>query len=171
MRRFRLFAIGLSIAVTLSLAAGCTGGSRPQTGRVTFQNGEVTLAGNLFVPVGEGPFPAVVIIHGSGKETARDLVLHSWFFVQHGFVVLTYDKRGVGESSGSYQRVVPKNSEAVLGELAGDALAGVEFLKNHNKIDPNRIGLFGLSQGGWIAPLAAYVALMMDKYPPFRLGD
>ena len=79
MKKFRLFAIGLSIVVLLSLVAGCGGGgsSRPQTGRVTFQNGEVTLAGNLFIPVGEGPFPAVVIIHGSDPETSRDLVLHS----------------------------------------------------------------------------------------------
>jgi len=156
MRRFRLFTIGLSIVVILSLVAGCTGGgSRPRAGRVTFQNGEVTLAGNLFIPVGEGPSPAVVIIHGSEKETARDLVLHSWFFVQHGFAVLTYDKRGVGESGGTYKRVDVKNSESVLDELASDALAGVEFLKNHGQIDPNMIGLFGGSQAGWIAPLAA----------------
>jgi len=155
MRRFRLFAIGLSIVIALSLIAGCTGASRPRAGRVTFQNGEVTLAGNLFIPVGEGPLPAVVIIHGSGKETARDLLLHSWFFVQYGFAVLTYDKRGVGESTGSYKRVDAKSGEDVLGDLAGDALAGVEFLKNHNKIDPNRIGFFGGSQAGWIAPLAA----------------
>ena len=156
MRRFRLFAIGLSIAIPLSLLAGCTGGSsRPQTGRVTFQNGEVTLAGNLFIPVGEGPFPAVVIVHGAGKITSEDYKLLSFFFVQHGFAVLTYDKRGVGESTGSYKRVVVKNSESVLAELAGDALAGVELLKNHDQIDPDRIGFFGLSQAGWIAPLAA----------------
>jgi len=157
MKRFRLVVVALSIVVVLSLLAGCTGvSSRPQTGRVTFQNGDVTLAGNLFVPVGEGPFPAVVIIHGSGKETSRDLVILSWFFVHHGFAVLTYDKRGVGESGGSYKRVLPdENGEAILEDLANDAVAGVEFLKNHNKIDPNRIGIFGGSQAGWIAPLSA----------------
>jgi len=154
-RRFQLFAIGLSIVIAFSLVAGCTSGSRPQTGGVTFQNGEVKLAGNLFIPTGEGPFPAVVIIHGSGKETSRDLVLHSWFFVHHGFAALTYDKRGVGESSGSYKRVDAKSGEAVLEELASDALAGVEFLKGHDRIDPSRIGFFGGSQAGWIAPLAA----------------
>jgi len=105
--------------------------------------------------VGEGPFPAVVIIHGSGKETARDVLLHSWFFVHHGFAVLTYDKRGVGESGGSYKWVIVKHGESVLDELAGDALAGVEFLKNYDQIDPNMIGFFGGSQAGWIAPLAA----------------
>ncbi len=82
-------------------------------------------------------------------------MLHSFFFVQHGFAALTYDKRGVGESGGSYKRVDVKNGESVLDDPAGDALAGVEFLKNHNKIDPNEIGFFGGSQAGWIAPLAA----------------
>ena len=156
MRRFQLFAIGLSIAVTLSLVAGCIGGSsRPQTGRVTFQNGKVTLAGNLFIPVGDGPFPAVVFIHGAGKITSEDLKVLSFFFVQHGFAALTYDKRGVGESTGTYRTVSVKDSEVVLDELAGDVLAGVKFLKNHDQIDPNRIGFFGVSQAGWIAPLAA----------------
>jgi len=155
MRRFRLVAIGLSITTILLIIAGCGGGSRPQTGRVTFQNGEITLAGNLFVPAGEGPFPAIVLVHGAGKITSEDYKLLSFFFVEHGFAALTYDKRGVGESGGSYKRVDVKNGESVLDDLAGDALAGVEFLKNHDQIDPNKIGFFGVSQAGWIAPLAA----------------
>ena len=163
MRRSRLIAVllvvtivVLGIALTFSLISGSTGGGgRVQTGRVEFQNGEVKLAGNLFIPAGEGPFPAVVVIHGSAAETSRDMLMHGWFFVQHGFAVLTYDKRGVGESGGSYERVLAKNSDSVFEDLAGDALAGVELLKNHDQIDPNRIGLFGGSQAGWIVVLAA----------------
>ncbi len=126
-------------------------------GRVTFQSGDITLAGNLWIPAGDGPFPAVVIAHGAGKVTSEDYKYLRFFFVHHGFATLTYDKRGVGESGGSYSMWVRnnRNGEAVLEDLANDALAGVEFLKGYDQIDPNRIGLFGLSQGGWIAPLAA----------------
>ncbi len=162
MRRFRLLAVvliviivGLSIALTFSLIAGSISAGRSQTGRVTFQNGDVQLAGNLFIPAGEGPFPAIVFIHDSAKITSRDYIFLSFFFVNHGFATLTYDKRGVGESGGIYSMVGWEDSEVILEDLAGDALAGVEFLKGNDRIDPNRIGFFGISQAGWIAPLAA----------------
>ena len=156
MKRIRLLSIALFIVIILSLVAGCTSDSRPSTGRVTFQNGEVKLAGNLWLPAGEGPFPAIVLVHGAGEYTSQDYKYLGFFFVHQGFATLIYDKRGVGASSGSYKRVGPdENGEAVLEGLASDALAGVESLKGHDKIDPNRIGFFGISQGGWIAPLAA----------------
>ena len=164
MKRGRLFAVvlvivGLSIALTFSLIAGSIGAGRPQTGRVTFQNGEVKLAGNLWLPAGEGPFPAIVLVHGAGEYTSQDYKYLGFFFVNHGFATLIYDKRGVGESGGSYSRVGVENGEAVLEDLAGDALAGVEFLKSNNQIDPHRIGFFGISQAGWITPLAASKSL------------
>lgn len=151
----RLLSVGLFIVIMLSLVIGCSSDSRPSVGRVTFQNGEVKLAGNLWIPAGEGPFPAIVIVHGAGKITTQDYKYISFSFVHQGFATLTYDKRGVGESGGSYSRVGVEDGEAVLEDLANDAVAGVEFLKSNGKIDPNRIGLFGISQGGWIAPLAA----------------
>jgi dipeptidyl aminopeptidase/acylaminoacyl peptidase len=75
--------------------------------------------------------------------------------VQHGFAVLRYDKRGTGESTGKFPRVGVEDGEVALNDLADDALAGVEFLKNHDLIDPTMIGLAGHSQAGWIIPLAA----------------
>jgi dipeptidyl aminopeptidase/acylaminoacyl peptidase len=121
----------------------------------TFQNGNTTLSANLWIPSGQGPFPAIVIVHGAGKITSQDYKYLSFFFVQNGFATLTYDKRGVGNSSGIYKRVDVKSGEKVLEDLSMDVVAGVEFLKNNARIDKNRIGLFGVSQGGWIAPLAA----------------
>jgi dipeptidyl aminopeptidase/acylaminoacyl peptidase len=128
----------------------------PEFETITFQNGDVTLAGTLDLPAGEGPFPAIVTTHGSPPLTRNDWynLMVSNFFVQHGYAVLRYDKRGVGDSTGKYPEVGTDNSEAI-NDLADDALAGVEFLKNHNLINPNMIGVEGFSQGGWIAPLAA----------------
>ena len=79
----------------------------------------------------------------------------SHFFVQHGYAVFRYDKRGTGESTGKFQGVGIEDGEDTLNDLAIDALAGVEFLKNHNLINPTMNGLMGISQAGWIIPLAA----------------
>jgi dipeptidyl aminopeptidase/acylaminoacyl peptidase len=151
-----LFAVGVS---------GCGGGNEipvievtgPLPETVTFQNGDVTLAGTLDLPAGEGPFPAIVTIHGSPPLTRNDIynLRISHFFVQHGYAVLRYDKRGAGESTGKYPDVGVETGEAALNDLADDALAGVEFLKNHDLIDSDMIGLAGHSQAGWIIPLAA----------------
>jgi dienelactone hydrolase len=72
-----------------------------------------------------------------------------------GFAVFAYDKRGVGRSGGQYSGIGPRNSDSMFDLLAADAVAGVEFLKARRQIDRSRIGLFGYSQAGWIAPLAA----------------
>lgn len=72
-----------------------------------------------------------------------------------GLAVLAYDKRGVGASSGEYSGIGPANSEAMFDLLATDALAAVDALARRSDIDTTRIGLFGVSQAGWIVPLAA----------------
>jgi dipeptidyl aminopeptidase/acylaminoacyl peptidase len=161
-----LFAYILVLAFLTVGLSGCGGGgSQPETIEVTtppfetitFQNGDVTLAGTLDLPAGEGPFPAIVTIHGSPPLTRNDIynLNISHFFVQHGYAVLRYDKRGTGESTGTYPDIDIEHSEARLDDLADDALAGVDFLKNHDLIDPDKIGLAGHSQAGWIIPLAA----------------
>lgn len=135
---------------------------------ITFENGDVTLAGTLDLPAGEGPFPALVTIHGSPPLTRNDRynLYMSDFFLQHGFAVLRYDKRGVGESTGTYVNPGDWNlvggvsrfaevSTAKFNDLANDAIAGVEYLKTLDYIDPDMIGVIGFSQGGWIAPHAA----------------
>lgn len=116
----------------------------------------VSLAGTLTVPKGEGPFPAVVLITGSGPQDRDETLLgHKPFLVladfltRHGVAVLRADDRGVGGSKG------PSVMNSTSEELAGDALAGVEFLKKDSRIDPKRIGLVGHSEGGLIAPIAA----------------
>jgi len=158
------FVIILALVLLTVGLSGCGGDeipvievTGPPVETITFQNGDVTLAGTLDLPTGEGPFPAIVTVHGSPPLTRNDIynLRISHFFVQHGYAVLRYDKRGAGESTGEYPGVGVEDGEAALNDLADDALAGVQFLKNHDLIDPQMIGLAGHSQAGWIIPLAA----------------
>lgn len=124
---------------------------------VLFNNvaGHNHLAGTLSLPNGEGPFPAVVLISGTGYNTRDEDVLgHKVFLVladalnRKGFAVLRYDKRGVGGSSGDYDA-------ATTADFASDAEAGVSWLKMQSQIDSSRIGVLGHSEGGIIAPAVA----------------
>jgi fermentation-respiration switch protein FrsA (DUF1100 family) len=114
-----------------------------------------TLAATLTVPPGKGPFPAVLLIVGSGPhDRDESLMGHKPFLVlsdyltRKGIVVLRADKRGVGKSTGDY-------ATATTADFAADAEAGVAFLKSRPEVDPHKIGLIGHSEGGIIAPLAA----------------
>jgi hypothetical protein len=142
----------VSWALGLLLLA-CT--SQPPPLPHFFTNGDVRLAFALDLPAGRGPFPAVVMGHGSGRVTRDQLTWASRHFTELGFAVLRFDKRGVGESTGTYVFVGTRDSPWVFPQLASDVAAGVRFLRTRPEIDPHRIGLFGASQAGWILPLAA----------------
>jgi uncharacterized protein len=96
------------------------------------------------------------LMHGSGEITGRYLMDGPGRrLIELGFVVLAYDKRGVGQSTGQYEMIGPSNSVRMFDLLAADVLAGVEALRRRSDVDAARIGLVGFSQAGWIAPLAA----------------
>lgn len=117
---------------------------------VRFRSGgdeDVELYGRLVLPSGKGPHPVVVAVHGSEKDAATAYYHEPWLLAPHGVAVLVFDKRGTGRSGGKFGMDFT--------QLAGDVVAAVEWLKRQPEIDPQRIGLAGYSQGGWIAPLAA----------------
>ncbi|MEW6211679.1 MAG: alpha/beta fold hydrolase [Acidobacteriota bacterium] len=124
---------------------------------VSYENtkGAIRLAGTLTLPRAKGPFPAVLLITGSGPQDRNESLLgHKPFLVladhltRLGVAVLRVDDRGVGGSTGNI-------TQATTEDFALDALAGVEYLKSRKEIDPKKIGLIGHSEGGLIAPIAA----------------
>jgi dienelactone hydrolase len=114
---------------------------------VTFRNGDVELHGQLSIPAGPGPHPAVVLVHGSGAAT-RHIGFFTSAYERLGIATLSFDKRGAGESTGNWK-------SAPFTDLAGDVLAAVALLKARPDIDGKRIGLDGASQGGWVGSIAA----------------
>ncbi|MCA9650876.1 MAG: alpha/beta fold hydrolase [Myxococcales bacterium] len=115
----------------------------------------VHLAGTLTVPPGPGPYPAALLITGSGaQDRDESLMGHKPFWVladdltRRGIAVLRVDDRGVGGSTGDL-------SQSDGAALARDVAAGVAFLRAHERIDPQRVGLVGHSEGGILGPRVA----------------
>jgi pimeloyl-ACP methyl ester carboxylesterase len=115
---------------------------------VRFSSGDVQLTGTLISPATAGKHPAIILVHGSGAENREYMVPWARFLVRRGMTVLGYDKRGVGGSTGDW-------NTATFDDLAGDVVAAFEYLKTRPDIDRAQIGLLGISQAGWIMPLAA----------------
>ncbi|MDQ6705110.1 MAG: alpha/beta fold hydrolase [Acidobacteriota bacterium] len=118
-------------------------------------NAHIQLAGTLTLPPGNGPFPAVLLITGSGPQDRDEAIMgHRPFLViadhltREGVAALRVDDRGIGKSTGNF-------GIATTADFADDAEAGVRFLKTRKEIDPGRIGLIGHSEGAIIAPMIA----------------
>ena len=112
-------------------------------------NDSVTLSGTLITPAAKGKYPLVIFIHGGSPDLRRVYYGPAIGFVQNGFAVLIYDKRGVGQSKrGHWQTDGIK-------ALASDAVAWVQHVKKHGSVDKNNITVYGHSEGGWTAPMAA----------------
>ena len=124
---------------------------------VSYENEEagIRLAGTLTLPRSEGPFPAVILITGSGRQDRNETMFgHRPFLVladyltRKGIAVLRVDDRGVGGSTGNLL-------ESTVEDFAGDVLTGVNYLMSRKEINPSKIGLVGHSEGADIAPIAA----------------
>lgn len=122
---------------------------------VTYRSGDISVAGTLTRPEGQGPFPAVLLITGSGpQDRNEELAGHKPFLVwsdvltRAGYAVLRVDDRGVGGTGGVLR-------DARYDDLTADIRAGLDFLRGRPDIDPARIGLLGHSEGGYLAPLVA----------------
>ena len=118
---------------------------------IQYRNGKLTLAGVAMLPK-SNMSPGAVFVHGSGHSDRTN----KWYqeiahhLASHGIAVLLPDKRGCHKSEGNWRK-------ADFHDLATDSVAGVKALQHQKGVDPKRVGLVGISQGGWIAPIAAQI--------------
>jgi len=118
---------------------------------VSFPSGDNTLKGVLLLPKTGGPHPVVAFVHGSGALDRNDGTLHPALrehLARHGIASLCWDKPGVGASTGDW-------TQQSFHDRAQEAIDAVTFLRRRPDIDRKHVGLWGISQGGWICPLAA----------------
>jgi dipeptidyl aminopeptidase/acylaminoacyl peptidase len=150
LRRLAQVALLLGTACLLATASVPVGKPDGQIGEqsIAFRVGPLTMSGTLLRPAGEGHYPGIVLLHGSGPGPRQQLRMFAERFARLGFAALIFDKRGSGASEGSW-------TEESLDDLADDALAATAFLKVQPGIDSDRVGIWGISQAGWVIPHAA----------------
>jgi pimeloyl-ACP methyl ester carboxylesterase len=132
----------------------CGGESHRVTSRILSSDEDIVidgpagrLAGTLMRPVGPGPYPAVVMIHGAAGGLRDPYRLYAEHLVRGGVAALVYDKRGFGLSTGS--------SKMTFADKADDAEAWFDYLCARRDIQPDRVGVWGYSNGSWVAPIVA----------------
>lgn len=135
-----------------------------------FTSGDTELAGTLHLPRRDKPVAAVVVTHSASSPLrASSLYAHLRIILPAmGIAVLTYDRRGTGQSG-------TQDAGGDFTRLADDAIAAVRSLQGDPRIDPRRIGTWGLSQGGWISALAAsrsrHIAFVVAVSAPVVTAD
>jgi pimeloyl-ACP methyl ester carboxylesterase len=157
---------GLSVLALLPLVAACAESASSPTPPstpapwieegVNFRFGANLLYGILTLPTGGGPYPAIVLVSGSAETWTRVRSgASSQYFIDHarkmalrGFAVLRYDPPGVGRSTG-------ESGFESLDLRAEEAAAALQYLRSRPDIRPDRVGLWGGSQGGWVIAMAA----------------
>jgi uncharacterized protein len=124
---------------------------------VKLGEGEWSLPGSLSMPVGDGPFPAVVLLHGSGPQDRDETIASSrplrdlaWGLASRGIAVLRFEKR-----TKQYGAKMAKTETTVKEEVIDDALAAITLLRTTKGIDPKKVYILGHSLGGVAAPKIA----------------
>lgn len=113
----------------------------------------VHLGASFSYPEGKGPFPAIILISGSGQQDRdgtifghKPFAVLADYFTRKGYAVLRVDDRGRGRSRGDLL-------QATSAQFAEDVIAGIQYLLGRKEVDPKKIGLIGHSEGGFIAPI------------------
>ena len=119
-----------------------------QTETITFQSGDFKIIGELRIPKANGNHPLVIMVHGDGPAYRTYFAKLKERMLQAGYATLMWDKPGYGESTGKFSK------EKRLAERASILVDAVKFMKKHAAIDSSRISVWGISQAGYVMPLA-----------------
>lgn len=122
---------------------------------ITFESGKNTIHGELLLPQQADSIPMIIFLVGSGANSSHRTIYKDFveqnleaLFLDEGYGILYFDKRGVGDSEGKWHN-------ANIYDRADDAKAAIDYLRTINTVDASRIGVFGHSQGGWVAQVLA----------------
>ncbi len=142
--------------LALPLLPACARQPQPaKVEEITFRSGEFTLVGDLRMPAGTGPFPVVLFVHGDNPANrtmfGMDLPIMERM-LRAGYAVFSWDNPGGGESTGTTERYRVTQQQAKI------VLDAIKVMKVHSDIDPNRIGLWGVSMGGYVMPRVLMVS-------------
>lgn len=116
--------------------------------KFAFESGQFKVVGELRIPIGEGKYPLVIMVHGDGPAYRSYFYTLKKCILRAGYATLMWDKPGTGQSTGKFSR---QHRLAERAEVLCDAIKAV---KNHSRIDAGRTGVWGISQAGYVIPLA-----------------
>ena len=155
-----------SLPLELKKVAAPSVVSRPQTPKPPFpyrsedvvysnQNKSIQYGATITIPEGPGPFPAMILVTGSGQQNRdeelfghRPFAVLADYLTRQGYIVLRVDDRGVGKTTGDAATATSRS-------FADDVNVGLNYLKSRNEVAKNNIGILGHSEGGMIAQLVA----------------
>lgn len=139
------------------------------TEEITVRSGNIEISCDFHKPESIKSFPVVIAIHASGLPLKSDFIYKNLadLLVPSGVGVCCFDRRGSGESNGDFE-------VADFHDLAGDVVSIIDDLSSRNEVA--KIGLWGISQGGWIAPLAATLSnrcefMVLVSSTPFTVSE
>lgn len=143
----------IGFVLVLITILGCS--SKHEIIATDFKNSDLTFSANIYKPEGNGPFPAVVMVHGSKNHTKHYYTEYSEYFADNGIVALNYDNRGHGKSKGDLWT-------STFNDLASDLNAAVEYLQTLEYVNKEKIGFWADSHGGWIVLIADSLSNNID---------
>lgn len=136
-----------AILLPIMLYAGCT--AEYTSEEIAFRSGSFHVVGELRLPPAEGPHPVILFVHGDGPNNRTSGVTYPPIMermLKAGYATCAWDKPGTGESTGEIDR------SRLVEQRAGIVLDALARIKGHSAIDTSRIGLWGISQAGYVMP-------------------